>query len=84
MTTAQPPESAQDRHRPTCGTCRHWKLDREASSDLSFGECRALPPTMRATTSGTWPGTRRSEWCGHHQPPIPDAPEDPDGFDGVF
>lgn len=53
----------------TCGTCRWWKANEEATR----GDCRRFPPTIFVVDRGLhneiradFPGTTASIFCGEH------------------
>jgi len=61
----------------TCGKCRFWSTDTEAT-----GCCRRYAP--RPLTNGTptetlWPVTDHDDWCGEHRPLNSMAPGTPGG-----
>ena len=53
--------------RPACGECKFW----DQMPDCDTGTCHAEPPR----TSGVWPFTQHSDWCGRWAklPPAPRA-----------
>lgn len=61
-----------------CGTCRFWMCwygypsSGEGAAEWWNGECRRHAPLKRSDrlepTSGIWPTTNASAWCGDFEP----------------
>lgn len=52
----------------TCETCRWWNRDDAVS--VMVAECRrnAPQPADNIIDPRWWASTRRTDWCGEHQP----------------